>query len=329
MIDTILATLTPMATLFLCIAIGFALGKTKLLPESSGAVIAKLSTWVIFPALSFYTMANFFTIESLAEHGTNMIFACVACGLSMAMAIVLSSYFAKKKSYEIGVYQYALTFGNSGYMGDPIVLALFGVEALAYYKMFCLPLTIVIYTWGTSRLVPKGKNKSSLIKSIFNPPTIGLLVGVAFGLLGITQYVPAFVMGAVSSIKDCMGPMAMLLAGITISRFNFLGMLKNKKVYWATLLRLIVLPSILIGAIFGLKELVNLVFSLSIGNNVLYYLIFAFATPLGMNTIVFPEAYGGDAETGASMVMISHTLCVLTIPVVCAVVSMLFGAFVI
>ena len=279
MIDTILATLTPMATLFLCIAIGFVLGKTKLLPSDSGKVIAKLSTWVIFPSLSFYTMANFFTVESIAEHGTNIIFACIACGLAMGMAIVLSFSFAKKKSYELGVYQYALTFGNSGYMGDPIVLALFGVEALAYYKMFCLPLTIVIYTWGMSRLIPKGEKKTNLIKSILNPPTIGLLIGVVFGLLGITQYVPAFVMGTVSSLKDCMGPMAMLLAGITISRFNFFGMLKNKKVYLATLLRLLVLPAVIISAIYGLKEIANLIFSLSIGNNVLYYLIFAFATP--------------------------------------------------
>ena len=40
----------------------------------------------------------------------------------------------------------------------------------------------------------------------------------------------------------------------------------------------------------------------------------AFATPLGLNTIVFPAAYGGETETGASMVMISHTLSVVTIP---------------
>ncbi len=327
MIDTILAVLTPMATLFLCIAIGFVLRKTNLIPENSAKVIAKLSTWVFFPALSFYTMANFFTVDSLAEHGTNMLFACIACGFAIGMAIVLSTLFVKNKCYERGVYQYALTFGNSGYMGDPVVLALFGMEALAYYKMFCLPLTIVIYTWGLSRLTPKSGNRSNPIKSILNPPTIGLFIGIIFGLISITQYVPEFVMGAVSSLKDCMGVMAMLLAGITIANYNFFGMLTKKKVYLASLLRLIVLPVIIIGIVFGLKELANLIFALSIGNNVLYYVIFAFATPLGMNTIVFPEAYGGDAETGASMVMISHTLCVITIPVVCAVVASLFGSY--
>lgn len=40
--------------------------------------------------------------------------------------------------------------------------------------------------------------------------------------------------------------------------------------------------------------------------------LIAFATPLGLNTIVYPAAYGGDTKTGASMAMISHTMSVIT-----------------
>ena len=42
--------------------------------------------------------------------------------------------------------------------------------------------------------------------------------------------------------------------------------------------------------------------------------LIAFATPLGLNTIIYPAAYGGDTKTGASMAMVSHTLSVITIP---------------
>lgn len=42
--------------------------------------------------------------------------------------------------------------------------------------------------------------------------------------------------------------------------------------------------------------------------------LIAVGTPLGLNTVVFPSAYGGDPKTGASMAMISHTLSVITIP---------------
>jgi predicted permease len=37
-------------------------------------------------------------------------------------------------------------------------------------------------------------------------------------------------------------------------------------------------------------------------------------TPLGLNSIVYPATYGGDTQTGASMASISHTLSVITIP---------------
>ena len=41
---------------------------------------------------------------------------------------------------------------------------------------------------------------------------------------------------------------------------------------------------------------------------------YVFVPPLGLNTIVYPAAYGGDTKTGASMTMISHVLSVITIP---------------
>ena len=66
-------------------------------------------------------------------------------------------------------------------------------------------------------------------------------------------------------------------------------------------------------------------FNIAIDNTAVILLFFAYATPLGLNTIVFPEAYGGDPKTGASMALISHTLCVITIPIMFALISLLFG----
>ena len=122
-----------------------------------------------------------------------------------------------------------------------------------------------------------------------------------------------------------MGPVAMLLAGFTIASYSFVGMLKKGKVYIATALRLFIIPSVIIAALFGIKELANLIFDLSINNNVLFLCFFATAAPLGLNTVVFPKAYGGDPETGASMAMISHTLCVLSIPIMYALMIAVFG----
>lgn len=322
---TFLATLTPMLTLFFCIATGFVLSKTKILPSSAGNTMAKMETWIFCPALSFMTMLRHCTAESLSTHGINMIMAGISVAISMAIAIPLSGLFVKEKNAERGVYSYALTFANCSYIGDPIVLALFGEEILAYYKLFCLPLLMVIYTWGIGVLIPQNKENGSFMRRLFNINTISMLMGIAMGLSGLGAYLPKFLTSALDSLKACMGPVAMLLAGVTIAKFDFIGMLKNKKVYIATILRLVFIPAVLIAFLFGVKTLANSVLDISIGNDVLFLCFFATAAPLGLNTVIFPEAYGGNAETGASMALISHTLCVISIPLLYTLMIAIFG----
>lgn len=325
MMTIFLATLTPMLTLFLCIAVGFVTAKAKILPDTASKTMAKLETWVFCPALGFTTMMRFCTVDTLATHAANLTMSAISVTLAMCIAIALSRVMVKNDPVERGVYSYALAFANSGYIGDPIVLSLFGEEILSYYKLFCLPLSILIYTWGIDVLTPKSANKTSPLKRLLNAPTIAIFLGIFAGLTGVGQYLPAFVTGSLDALKSCMGPVAMLLAGVTIARYDFVSMLKNKKVYLATALRLVVIPTVLIATLFGAKTLAASLFNVTIKNDVLFLCFFATAAPLGLNTVVFPEAYGGNPETGAGMAMISHTLCVISIPLLYALMVALFG----
>ena len=327
MLNTFIATLNPMLMLFLCIAIGFILNKAKILPENASKVLAKLETWVFCPALSFSTMATYCTVETLGTHAINVFLACCAVSIALAIAIPLSRLFVKRKCSERGIYQYALAFANFGYVGDPVVQALFGDVGLSYYKLFCLPLSVVIYTWGISVLVPNGEKSGNIFKKILNVPTIALILGIIVGVTGLGARMPIFVSNTLNSLKACMGPVAMLLAGFIIANYSLKTVLKNGKVYIATLLRLAVIPAFIVGVIFGIKELMNLIFGMNIGNSVLFLVFFATATPLGLNTVVFPESYGGNPEAGASMATVSHTLCVISIPLLYAVMIAIFGPF--
>ena len=331
MFDTFLATLQPMLTLFTFIALGFLLFKVKIVPENGSKVLAKILTFAVCPALSFTSMAKYFTIDNLLEHFVNLILGSFAIGIAFIITICLIGLFVKdKQAYERGIYKYALTFGNMGYVGDPIVIALFGLEGLAFYKIATLPFLILIYTWGIAILVPNGGQKQSFVKSILNVPTVGLFVGMIAGITGLgnlifnTQGLKFFADG-LTGLGNCMGPLAMLLAGVTVARFDIKKMLTNKKVYFASALRLVFIPALVISIMFGIITTTNIIFSISIDYSFLFLVFFAVATPLGMNTIVFPEAYGGDPSTGAGMTMISHTLCVITIPLMYALLTLLFG----
>jgi predicted permease len=96
----------------------------------------------------------------------------------------------------------------------------------------------------------------------------------------------------------------MILAGVVIGSYNFKELLSDKRVYIASFLRLILIPAAFMLALHFLgaeEELMTLA-------------LICFATPLGLNTIVYPAAYGGETKTGASMAMISHAFSVITIP---------------
>ena len=72
---------------------------------------------------------------------------------------------------------------------------------------------------------------------------IAIVLGMAVGLTGIP--VPQTIISIMDKSSACMGPVSMLLAGITISEFKFPALLKNKKNYIIVFLRLIVIPGLL------------------------------------------------------------------------------------
>lgn len=322
-----LATLGPMLTLFICIALGFISKRAKLLPDNAGNVMAKMENWLFCPALSFSATATYFTVDRLTSNAVNISFSCIALAIAMAIAIPLSKAFVNKPGAERGVYIYALTFANFGYMGDPVVLALFGEEIFAYYKLFCLPLNVMIYVFGIGILVPSSdKSIMGRLKSFLNAPTVALFIGMAVGLLGLGAHIPTPVTDALDSLKSCMGPVAMLLAGFTVAKYDVRSMLKNLKIYVATALRLIFIPTLIIACLVGVRALITLIPGITIDNGVLFLAFFATAMPLGLNTVVFPEAYGGNPEIGAGMALISNPIGVLTIPLMYALMTLIFGA---
>ncbi len=306
--------LNQMLVMVTLIFTGFFLRKKKVLPDGTDIVLSKLETFIFVPALSLYNQLTYCTVENFKENFKLMLYGLVTVAVAVLLAYPVSKLFVRNakgddhKEYERNVFRYALTFGNYGFMGNFIVLGIWGNETLFKYLMYTFFIGIVCSSWGLYILIPKESNSRLLYKikkGFLTPPMIALVIGMVGGLLGLGKILPQFFMTALSNASSCMGPVAMLLAGIVIANYDIKALLTNKKVYVVTFLRLIVLPSIFVGAL-KLLNAPDEIVSLS---------LIAFATPLGMNTIVYPAAYGGDTRVGASMTVISHVLSVITIPI--------------
>lgn len=314
MYEVFSAALSAMLTMFSCMAVGFILRKRRLEPEDTDSVLSKLLNYAICPALTFTTMAQNFSISSISQNYKLVLFSGVLMVSAMLLSGPLSRLFCKE-GYTRNVYKYALVFANSGYMGNAIVLALFNTEILYYYLLFTMPQTIGIYTWGMAQLVPGKSGLKGTLLRFLNPNTIALVLGIIVGALGITPYIPGFIDSALVNLGNCLGPIAMVLTGYVVGKYDLKKMLTNKGVYFASLLRLIVLPG-LFCAVLVLLGVDRLTTTLA---------LIAFGMPLGLNTVVFPAAYDKDTSIGAGMSLISTVLSVILFPLMYMVFTSLFA----
>ncbi len=310
--DIFYLTLKQMLMMFTLILVGFILRKKSVLPENSGTVMAKMETNIFVPALSLYTMFTKCNIESLKSNSVLVLYGLVIILCAVLLSFPLSALFVRnasspKEAYKRCIYRYSMTFSNYGFMGNFIILGIWGEGMYYKYSMFNFVLGILCSSWGLYMLIPKEHNKGlwdNLKKGLLAPPIIALISGMIIGASGLANYVPDFIITALKNASSCQGPVAMVLAGFVIGGYDIKGLLFNRKVYVASFMRLVVIPA----------AILMVLRTVGVSEEIMTLALVAYATPLGLNTIVYPAAYGGETETGASMAMISHTLSVVTIP---------------
>lgn len=306
-------TLNQMLTMFTLILLGFLIRRKGNLSETAGTTMAKLETFIFVPALSLYTQMTKCTVETFTKNASLILYGLVIVVAAIAVSYPLSKLFVKNSgaspqaAYQRNIYKYALTFGNYGFMGNFIILGVWGSDVFYQYSLFVFLVGVLCSSWGLYILIPKEQNAGllhNLKKGLLTPPMIALVTGMLLGLSGVAKHVPQFMINALDAAGKCQGPVAMVLAGFVIGGYNLKELISNKKVYAATFLRLVGIPAVIMLA---LKLL-------GTSDEIMTLALIAFATPLGLNTIVYPAAFGGDTKTGAAMTMISHTVSVITIP---------------
>ncbi len=296
------ATLNQMLVLFIFMALGFFLNKKRLLPLDDSVVLSKLETYAFVPCLVFSVFYKYCTVENFKQKWTYMLYGAAVMAVSLPIGIVLAKFFAKD-GYLKKIYTYSFAVANFSFMGNAVVLGVFGEKVLFDYMIFTLPLNLYVYSIGTASLIPTEKGGKLSVKTFVNPIFIALILGAVCGLLSVP--LPKFITTAISSAGACMSPLAMLLTGFVIGGYSLKTLASDKKVYLASVIRLIILPSAFMAVLLLLKT----------DKDIIRVALCATAMPLGLNTVVFPAAYGGDTTPGAGMALVSHLISVITIPV--------------
>lgn len=316
-------SLNQMLVLFLFMALGFFLNKRKLLPQNAAGVLAKLETNLLVPCLIFNTFNKYCSLENFRAKWVYILYGAAIMAASLAIAIPLTRLFTKD-AYKKKVYQYSFAVANFSFMGNAVVAGIYGSAVLFDYMMLTLPFNLYVYSYGVASLAPVENGKRFSLKSLVNPICIAMLIGIVCGLtgvfnhlhtltkhIGLTQLVGnesfsivGFLNTAIESAGACMSPLAMLLTGFVIGGYDIKELASDKKIYFVSLLRLILIPAAFIAMLIltGADKAILLV------------ALCATAMPLGLNTVVIPASFGSDTTDGAAMALISHLMSIATIP---------------
>ena len=315
MLDTFLMTFGKMMQLLLLVALGYGLNRSKLITRAAEQVLSRFVTFLFLPALNLYTGIMECRIESLASYGVLVLVGGAFCLVSIGLSYPTAKLFSKD-SYEQGVYRYALSIPNTGAVGTPLILAFFGTAGMFQYSLFQFTASVLTYSWGVGQLQPAhGKTYFWFnVKKCINPTFMALIIGMILGVLGAKDWMPSPALNVIGDLKNCYVTVSLLLTGFSLADYSFTKVFGDLKVYLYTAWRLLAMPCIYLAALLLFKAPLMMATMLAM----------TYSGPCGMNVVIFPAAYGEECPSGASMVLISTLVSMVSVPLIYALVQVFF-----
>ncbi len=295
------ATISQLMILFSFILLGFIIGRIKHIPREKSSILSLLLVNVFLPAKIFLNFSKQCTLSYFTKNYPTL-FVSTALLLLLVFISWLMSKPLTKQPYERKVYRYSFAISNYAYLGYVFIENTLGEEALTNMVLFCIPFAFYTYTFGYSLL----SNKPKSWKNMITPMTVAIALGMVFGMCSIP--LPSVVSKIFELASGCVGPLSMIVTGLVISSFSLKEILPDLKTVIFSVIRLIAIPAFLFGICF-LCELV-----VPLPSAVYPAAVIMGCMPCGLNTIVFPSMVGEDCRMGAKFVLLSHILCLLTIP---------------
>lgn len=299
---SLLVVLERLSEFYIFLFIGWILGRWKkdLIPQTG--ILSFLIVNLFLPCTVISSFSENFTVDYFLNNGASLVFSTVL----LAVLHFTCKFPAKaltKDAFERRVYEYSFVIPNGAYLGYPLILAIFGSQGLTDYVLFTIPFSIYTYTYGFVILSGQGKG----IKSLLNPTTVSILVGAALGLLQIS--LPKVISQPIASASACVGPLSMIMTGLTLADMAPKSLLMDKKAYLMVALRLVIIPAV----VFAVCRLLDL-------PQIIVPAVIYMAMPTGLNTIIFAKNGGQSPELGAKLAFLSHLASLATLPLWLALV---------
>lgn len=298
-----------LAKIFIIMLPGYIMKKLGILNKQHAEGMSSLITNVTFPCLIIVSMQMEFSMEIL----NNCKYAIIIFSIIIAFTMLIARIASKKANLpptQSGIFTFMLMFGNTGFIGFPVLSGLFGQEAVLYGALCDAVYNVFMFTIGIAIIKPGDEKRTKqeiirqTLKESLNPCFFGLIIGLVLFIGQVT--LPDIIAGPLNSIGNITSPLAMIVIGSHLADMDFKELFRAKHAYIVCLLKLIVTP--LIGLVF-----VKLI--IGTGSLLASAIIIEAAMPVAMCSVIFSEQYKADVNFAVKGVMLTTVMCIITIPI--------------
>lgn len=324
-----------LAVMAIIVIVSFFFSRKNAFGKEASQYLSRLLLYVINPCMIVSTFDVEFSGQKLRSLGLAI---GVSFAFHLAMIVLATLLFARKKPSQgqnslqgqeggrDSLSKIAIVFTNSGFIGIPLINGVFGGEGVFFLMGYILVFNVLLWFWGewlmTGTMRP--------LKVLANPNVLACGAGLAVFCLPFKM--PYVIIEPLKMIGACNGAASMILLGLLFSGF---GGAKEKswqgqeraapvKTFAKPLardvfLRLVVCPLILLGATLFAMRAFSFVSEIQLIMSVLFI---AAACPVGMSVSSFAVVFKKDADYASLLVAVSSAACVVTIPLLVALLEL-------
>lgn len=287
--------------LFIMILVGIYGQRKNIITEEINKGLVNI---LIQIALPFMVLSSFlYTFDNIIkENVVKTIY--YSLGAYLLMGVVSYLLLWPVKNDKKIILHFANVFVNTGYVGFPILNAMYGPEGVVYGSIFNIFFVLFVWTYGI--ILFKGRLTVSelmqeLKKALLNPSILAVCVGFLIMFLNIK--IPGVIISASRGIGNLTGPLSMMIIGCILSKVKIKIYLRDWTVYYGAMIKLIIIPMIIYLAAL-------LIGTSSIAINTV---IIMTALPASAMTSILADAFDKEKEYATFVVSITTLLSLFTI----------------
>jgi predicted permease len=290
------------ATMFLLLCVGYAARKLKYF---DGDLQKKLSNVIICIAQPFLIVYSILSIEYSDEKLKEGFFIMlIGIGIhALTAAIGYIAAIKHKNNNERTITEFGILFANCGFMGIPVLKALFGNVGGFWASFYIIIFNLVQWTYGMLILSRSRDDIKMNFKNIFlNYGTVPCLTGIILFLLRVKLPLP--IMSASNYIGSLCTPISMMIIGGTIATIAPKKLITDVKIYYLCIIKLIIVPVtvILLSKLIGLQS------------DMIMFTAVMSSLPTAANVVMFGERYNIAPAFASHASGLTTLLSALTVP---------------